>query len=168
MSLYLLAEVSKRVENNEKKIFCSGWWNKKTEHFIIKSQCSQNKYLCYNKTSLKFKHLAWNNKPVCLSCILIGNKIIAINYFLDKIFTYYHNYYLKDNQFMKVLMQKITDSCLNKINIPLLYTKITNIYRDYYKDVTPIIHSIRLFENDYNQVNNKNYISMKKLLELSE
>ena len=77
---------------------------------------------------------------------------------------------------MNFLIQKITDSCLDKIDIPLLYTKITNIYRDYYrkKNVNPIIYAIRLFEESYNPniilnpVNNRKYDSMKKLLERSE
>ena len=174
MSLDILADVANKIEDKNKLKFCNGWWNKKTNNFIIKSQYYSDRYLCYNKTSNEFKHIAWNNKPVCLNCILIGNKIIAINYFLHKIFTFYYINNLRDSVFLNLLKHKIEDSCLNKITIPILYTRLTNIYKEYYKNVKPILYAIRLFENNYNPnlcknlSNNNEYVSMKRLLELSE
>ena len=63
MSLYLLAEVANNVEvannfeNNDTKILCNGWWNKKTKHFIpvTKTWHSPLYSFCYILILLKYK-----------------------------------------------------------------------------------------------------------------
>jgi hypothetical protein len=177
MKLELLINAVKVFENN-KLDYCSGWWHKKILSFNIECQDDNEKFLCHNFSLQNTEHLMWNNKRVCHQCIIIGNKLYALRYFYVGIINNLieKNPLLLPNMvnFIRIVEKKLKDMSLNRLIVSKVYIKITNIYCCFFHDPIPIEKAIEKFENIYNPNynkkkyltnKNKQYLSMKKLLE---